>query len=83
MSQEGPDVIGPDTHPKKNLAYYTKIVKRTFTTREGLIGYYDYAFLFKPNLPFMGASNVTPPFFGLHGERFRFNQENWNSADVR
>lgn len=61
-----PSVIGPDLHPKKNFAHYTKVLKRTFTTKEGLIGSYDYAFLFKPNLPFMGAQNVTPPFFGLN-----------------
>jgi uric acid-xanthine permease len=60
-----PDVIGPDRHPK-NLAYYTKGLKRTFMTREGLIGDYDYVFLFKPNLPFMGTKNVMPPFFGLN-----------------
>lgn len=59
-----PDVIGPDHHPK-NLAYYTKAVRRQLFTKEGLLGDYDYAFLFKPNLPFMGSKNVTPPFFGL------------------
>jgi hypothetical protein len=60
-----PDVIGPDHNPK-NVSYYTKMLKRTFLTREGLIGSYDYGFLFKPNLPFMGSQNVTPPFFGLN-----------------
>jgi hypothetical protein len=60
-----PDVIGPDHHPK-NFAYYTKSIRRTFFTREGLIGDYNYGYLFKPNLPFMGSKNVTPPFFGLN-----------------
>ena len=65
-ADEGPDVIGPDYHPKKNVAHYIKVLKRTFLTREGLIGSYDYGYLFMPNLPFMGKENVTPPFFGLH-----------------
>ena len=65
-ADEGPDVIGPDYHPKKNVAHYIKVLKRTFLTREGLIGSYDYGYLFMPSLPFMGKENVTPPFFGLH-----------------
>jgi NCS2 family nucleobase:cation symporter-2 len=59
-----PEVIGPDYHPK-NAAYYFKAFRRQFFTRDGLIGDYNYKFLFKPNLPFMGSKNVTPPFFGL------------------
>lgn len=35
-------------------------------TRDGLIGDYDYAFLFKPNLPFMKKSKRAAPFFGLN-----------------
>ncbi|KAI4125798.1 MAG: hypothetical protein LQ338_004078 [Usnochroma carphineum] len=34
--------------------------------REGLVGDYDYAFLFKPNLPFMRKSRRAAPFFGLN-----------------
>ena len=34
--------------------------------RDGLIGDYDYAFLFKPNLPFMAKSRRAAPFFGLN-----------------
>jgi hypothetical protein len=34
--------------------------------REGLIGDYDYAFLFKPNLPFMKKERRAAPFFGLN-----------------
>ncbi|KAI9874504.1 MAG: hypothetical protein M1830_009681 [Pleopsidium flavum] len=36
------------------------------TVREGLVGDYDYAFLFKPNLPFMQKSRRAAPFFGLN-----------------
>lgn len=34
--------------------------------RDGLIGDYDYAFLFKPNLPFLRKSRKAAPFFGLN-----------------
>ena len=34
--------------------------------REGLVGEYDYAFLFKPNLPFMQKARRAAPFFGLN-----------------
>lgn len=34
--------------------------------RDGLVGDYDYAFLFKPNLPFMKKSQRSAPFFGLN-----------------
>lgn len=36
------------------------------TYRDGLIGNYDYAFLFKPNLPFMKKVRRAAPFFGLN-----------------
>jgi hypothetical protein len=62
---DGPDVIGPDNHPK-GFAYRLNRIKKAVSTRDGLLGDYDYAYLFKPNLPFMGTKNVTPPFFGLH-----------------
>jgi NCS2 family nucleobase:cation symporter-2 len=35
-------------------------------SRDGLIGTYDYAFLFRPNLPFMKKERRAAPFFGLH-----------------
>ena len=34
--------------------------------RDGLVGDYDYAFLFKPNLPFMKKTKRAAPFFGLN-----------------
>lgn len=40
--------------------------KRLFLTRDGLVGTYDYAFLFRPNLPFMKKSTQASPFFGLN-----------------
>lgn len=38
----------------------------TARRRDGLIGDYDYAFLFKPNLPFMKRERRAAPFFGLN-----------------
>ena len=64
------DRIGPDTdvHPPlmdriKNLGM--RMVKG-LTTRDGLVGDYDYVFLFRPNLPFMKKSKQAAPFFGLN-----------------
>ncbi|KIW66314.1 hypothetical protein PV04_05651 [Phialophora macrospora] len=65
-----PDRIGPDMTPKRpfkdRMADIPRRFLYTFTTREGLIGDYDYAFLFTPRLPFMKKSQQTAPFFGLN-----------------
>ncbi|KAK0511381.1 hypothetical protein JMJ35_005954 [Cladonia borealis] len=63
---DSPDRIGPDTSPKKNISDTGRSVLRALTTKDGLIGDYDYGFLFKPNLPFMKKSRRAAPFFGLH-----------------
>ncbi|KND92896.1 Purine permease [Tolypocladium ophioglossoides CBS 100239] len=34
------------------------------TTRDGLVGDYDYAFPFRPNLPFIVKGGYCSPFFG-------------------
>ncbi|RMD40624.1 hypothetical protein DV735_g4490, partial [Chaetothyriales sp. CBS 134920] len=64
------DRIGPDTRVKAPLMDRIKDAPRkmvrALTTREGLIGDYDYAFLFTPNLPFMKRSRQMAPFFGLN-----------------
>lgn len=41
---------------------------RKFTTKEGLIGDYDYAYLFIPALPFLKVNKKKQPFFGLDDE---------------
>lgn len=43
----------------------SKRLTTKLTTKEGLIGDYDYVFLFKPNLPFMKKERRRAPFFGL------------------
>ena len=66
-----PDQIGPDTSPKQSfgqkLGAVPRRVVRAFSTKEGLLGDYDYAFLFKPNIPYLTKkSKRAAPFFGLN-----------------
>ncbi|KAL2268458.1 hypothetical protein VTJ83DRAFT_3304 [Remersonia thermophila] len=51
---------------RRGLAARLGRLRRIFLTKEGLIGSYDYAFLFRPNLPFMKPPDRPPPFFGLN-----------------
>lgn len=60
------DRIGPDHAPKRSFGDKARRVARAFTTKDGLIGTYDYAFLFTPNIPFMKKERRAAPFFGLH-----------------
>lgn len=62
---DGPDQIGPDLRPKRTLADRWRGIVKTFTTREGLIGDYDYAHLFTPRIPFTKRSQKSAPFFGV------------------
>ncbi|KAK4242838.1 permease family-domain-containing protein [Achaetomium macrosporum] len=61
-----PSQIVPERSPRRTLADRLHGVKRTFFTKKGLVGNYDYAFLFRPNLPFMKKADKPPPFFGLN-----------------
>ncbi|KAF3941441.1 hypothetical protein ABW19_dt0208288 [Dactylella cylindrospora] len=63
-AHEGPDTIVPGSNPPK--ASILSRFKKAFFTKEGLIGEYDYAFLFRPNIPFMKKSRKVAPFFGLY-----------------
>jgi uric acid-xanthine permease len=60
------DRIGPDMSPKKTMADRVNVVRKTFFTKDGLIGEYDYAFLFRPNIPFLKRTRRAAPFFGLN-----------------
>ncbi|KAM3466958.1 hypothetical protein MY5147_008911 [Beauveria neobassiana] len=64
----GPQSIVPAHSPRRRRTVSSRLraVKRAFTTKKGLIGDYDYAFLFRPNLPFMRRSASSSPFFGLN-----------------
>lgn len=61
-----PAQIVPEYPPKKTIGDRLNGFKRAFFTKSGLIGDYDYAFLFTPNLPFIKKSSQPSPFFGLH-----------------
>lgn len=52
--------------PKKTMADRVSVVRKTFFTKDGLVGEYDYAFLFRPNIPFLKRSRRAAPFFGLN-----------------
>ncbi|KAF1948844.1 purine permease [Byssothecium circinans] len=52
--------------PTRSFGDKARRVVKAFTTKDGLIGNYDYGFLFRPNLPFMKKSLRAAPFFGLH-----------------
>ena len=64
------DRIGPNTEVKRPFMDRLKDTPRRIikglSTREGLVGDYDYAFLFTPNIPFIKKSKQTAPFFGLN-----------------
>ncbi|KAJ5225716.1 Purine permease [Penicillium chermesinum] len=62
---DGPDQIGPDYRPKRTVGDQVRAIVKKFTTREGLIGDYDYAHLFTPRLPFTKQKRKSAPFFGL------------------
>ncbi|EFX05242.1 purine permease [Grosmannia clavigera kw1407] len=51
---------------RKTMGDYLHSLKDLFFTRKGLLGDYDYGFLFRPNLPFMKAPRLSSPFFGLN-----------------
>lgn len=63
---QGPSQIVPTETPKRSFGDRLHGFRRALTTKEGLIGTYDYGFLFKPNLPFMKHSRKVAPFFGLN-----------------
>lgn len=62
MDEHGPSSL-PGQPPKQPIL---QRLKHSVTTRDGLIGSYDYGALFRPNLPFMRKGRNGSPFFGLH-----------------
>ncbi|KAI0466251.1 purine permease [Xylaria cf. heliscus] len=63
---QGPAQIVPQAAPRRSIADRFRGIKKTFLTREGLLGDYDYAFLFRPNIPFLRKRRQASPFFGLN-----------------
>ncbi|OAA73383.1 purine permease [Cordyceps fumosorosea ARSEF 2679] len=62
----GPQSIAPAPAPRRTVGSRLRAVRRALTTKKGLLGDYDYGFLFRPNLPFMRRSTSRSPFFGLN-----------------
>lgn len=50
------------------VSSYSKRILRKWTTKEGLLGDYDYGYLFLPEIPFTKRTPKTQPFFGLNSE---------------
>jgi uric acid-xanthine permease len=63
---QGPSQVVPAPGAHRSIGDRMRGILKTFTTKEGLLGDYDYAFLFRPNLPFMRKTAQAAPFFGLN-----------------
>ncbi|SMR54338.1 unnamed protein product [Zymoseptoria tritici ST99CH_3D1] len=66
VKDDHPDEIVPPTTKKSRWSGLGPRAVKALTTKEGLIGTYDYAFLFTPKLPFMKRARRAAPFFGLN-----------------
>jgi uric acid-xanthine permease len=66
MDEEGPSQIVPEKAPRRTVGDRLRGMRKAFLTRDGLLGDYDYAFLFTPRLPFMRRPIQASPFFGLN-----------------
>lgn len=53
---------------KDHCKFTAQRAVRKFTTRDGLLGDYNYKFLFTPRFPFTKRTKVSQPFFGLNDE---------------
>ena len=65
-ASDGPDSIGPYPHPKRPIGDRIKSFGKMFITKDGLIGSYDYASLFRVDIPFITKTPQAVPFFGLN-----------------
>ncbi|KAI8947862.1 purine permease [Xylaria longipes] len=63
---QGPSQIVPQATPRRSMGDRLHGIKKTFLTRDGLLGDYDYVFLFRPNIPFLRKRRQVSPFFGLN-----------------
>lgn len=43
--QDAPDRIGPEDSPKRGFGEHVQHIVKAFTTKQGLIGTYDYGML--------------------------------------
>lgn len=65
-STDGPDTIVPGSTPKTTMGKQIRRIAKKFSTKEGLVGDYDYGYLLRPDLPFMKKNPDPAPFFGLN-----------------
>ncbi|OJJ50727.1 hypothetical protein ASPZODRAFT_54641 [Penicilliopsis zonata CBS 506.65] len=65
-STDGPDTIVPGSNPRQTLRQRWQRARHALTTKEGLIGDYDYAYLFRPEIPFLKRPMRAQPFFALN-----------------
>ncbi|KAF2455154.1 permease family-domain-containing protein [Lineolata rhizophorae] len=63
-----PDQITPTLSRRRTWSEKLRRFGRAFITKDGLIGDYDYAYLFRPNIPFMKKDPRAAPFFSLNGK---------------
>ena len=66
MDEPGPSQIVPEAPRKMTTGDRLNVVRRTFFTKSGLLGEYDYKFLFTPRIPFISKPDRVAPFFGLN-----------------
>ncbi|KAF2227542.1 uric acid-xanthine permease [Elsinoe ampelina] len=64
----GPSQIVPTKAPRQTIGDRVRRAKRALFTREGLVGEYDYAFLFRPSIPFVKRPRRATPFFGINND---------------
>jgi len=66
-------VVRSETVPneKEGASFFSREathIKRKFTTQQGWLGDYDYAWLCTPSLPFITRKTRLPPFYALDAE---------------
>ncbi|ODV92592.1 hypothetical protein CANCADRAFT_56224 [Tortispora caseinolytica NRRL Y-17796] len=71
MSEEKAEqYVTPAFNPDRTFTEKVKALPSTvahkFFTRDGLIGEYDYMYLFTPDIPFLSRERKVSPFFGLN-----------------
>lgn len=65
---QGPSQIASMKPSRQSFGDRLRRAKHGLLSREGLVGDYDYAFLFRPSIPFMKKTRRGTPFFGLNSK---------------
>lgn len=68
-SVEQAELVPPATSSRgAGIAARAKKIVKKFTTRQGILGEYDYAYLFTPKIPYLVKGERPTMFFGLNSE---------------